>query len=71
MKKLLKFLLWAFGAAWVLQIIAGVPTLFLNPAYAGKLLLRPLMIEVISGLPLMLTAFILSLREKNPIVKER
>ena len=54
-----------------INAFAGVPTLFLNPAYADKLLLGPLMIGVISGLPLMLTAFILSLREKNTIVKER
>ena len=44
-----------------INAFAGVPTLLLNPAYADKLLLGPLMIGVISGLPLMLTAFILSL----------
>ena len=54
-----------------INAFAGVPTLFLNPAYADKLLLGPLMIGVISGLPLVLTAFILSIREKNTIVKER
>ena len=54
-----------------INAFAGVPTLFLNPAYADKLLLGPLMIGVISGLPLMLTAFIISIREKNTIVKER
>ena len=54
-----------------INAFAGVPTLFLNPAYADKLLLGPLIIGVISGLPLMLTAFILSIREKNTIVKER
>lgn len=54
-----------------INAFAGVPTLFLNPAYADKLLLGPLIIGVISGLPLMLTALILSLREKNTIVKER
>ena len=52
-------------------LYAGIPTLFLNPAYADKLLVEPLMIGVISGLPLMLTAFILSQREKNTIMKER
>ena len=54
-----------------INAFAGVPTLFLNPACADKLLLGPLMIGVISGLPLMLTAFILSLREKNTVVKAR
>ena len=54
-----------------INAFAGVPTLFLNPAYADRLLLGPLMIGVISGLPLMLTAFILSLREKNTVVKAR
>ena len=48
-----------------INAFAGVPTLFLNPAYADKLLLGPLMIGVISGLPLMLTAFIISIREKK------
>ena len=52
-----------------INAFAGVPTLFLNPAYADKLLLGPLMIGVISGLPLMLTAFIISIREKNTIMK--
>ena len=54
-----------------INAFAGVPTLFLNPAYADKLLLGPLMIGVISGLLLMLTAFILSTQEKNSIMKER
>ena len=68
---------WLIGGAvwgvwhWPIMLLAGVPTLFLNPAYADRLLLGPLMIGVISGLPLMLTAFILSLREKNTVVKER
>ena len=53
-----------------INAFAGIPTLFLNPAYADKLLVGPLMIGVISGLPLMLTAFILSLRDKNMIMKE-
>ena len=53
-----------------INAFAGIPTLFLNPAYADKLLVGPLMIGVISGLPLMLTAFILSMRDKNTIMKE-
>ena len=56
---------------WPIMLLAGVPTLFLNPDYADKLLLGPLMIGVISGLPLMLTAFIISIREKNTIMKVR
>lgn len=39
-----------------INAFAGVPTLFLNPAYADQLLLGPLMIGVIGGLPLLLTA---------------
>ena len=54
-----------------INAFAGVPALFLNPAYADKLLLGPLMIGVISGLPLMLTALILSIQEKNSIMKAR
>ena len=75
---LLDFLYGKTSCIWVpalchgaINAFAGVPTLFLNPAYADKLLLGPLMIGVISGLPLVLTAFILSIREKNTIVKER
>ena len=75
---LLDFLYGKTSCIWVpalchgaINAFAGIPTLFLNPAYADKLLLGPLMIGVISGLPLMLTAFILSIREKNTIVKER
>ncbi len=54
-----------------INAFAGVPMLFLNPAYTDKLLLGPLMIGVISGLSLMLTACILSMREKNTIMKTR
>ena len=75
---LLDFLYGKTSCIWVpalchgaINAFAGVPTLFLNPAYADKLLLGPLMIGVISGLPLVLTAFIFSIREKNTIVKER
>lgn len=39
-----------------IKAFAGVPILFMNPAYAGKLLLGPLMIGVIGGLPLILVA---------------
>ena len=75
---LLDFLYGKTSCIWVpalchgaINAFAGVPTLFLNPAYADKLLLGPLIIGVISGLPLVLTAFIFSIREKNTIVKER
>ena len=39
-----------------INAFAGVPILFMNPAYADKLLLGPLMIGVIGGLPLILVA---------------
>lgn len=39
-----------------INAFAGVPTLFLHPAYADRLLLGPLMIGLIGGLPLILTA---------------
>ena len=78
MGSLFDFLYGKTSCIWVpalchgaINAFAGVPTLFLNPAYADKLLLGPLIIGVISGLPLVLTAFILSIREKNTIVKER
>lgn len=54
------------GCIWVpalchgaINAFAGVPTLFLNPAYANQLLLGPLMIGVVGGLPLILTAAVL------------
>ena len=75
---LLDFLYGKTSCIWVpalchgaINAFAGVPTLFLNPAYADKLLLGPLMIGVISGLPLVLTALILSIQQKNSIMKER
>ena len=39
-----------------INAFAGVPILFLKPAYADKLLLGPLMVGLIGGLPLILTA---------------
>lgn len=39
-----------------INAFAGIPVLFLNPAYADKLLLGPLMVGIISGFPLILVA---------------
>lgn len=39
-----------------INAFAGVPTLFLNPVYADYLLLGPLMVGLIAGLPLMAVA---------------
>lgn len=39
-----------------INAFAGIPILFLNPAYADRLLLGPLMVGIISGLPLVLVA---------------
>lgn len=51
------------GSVWApalchgaINAFAGIPTLFLNPAYADRLLLGPLMIGVIGGLPLIALA---------------
>ena len=51
------------GSIWVsalghgaINAFAGVPTIFLNPAYANRLLLGPLMIGVVGGLPMLLLA---------------
>lgn len=45
-----------------INAFAGLPALFLNPAYSNRLLVGPLMIGIIGGLPLILTAIIISLR---------
>ncbi len=44
---------------------ANLPTLMLNPLYADKLLLGPLMIGLISGIPLLITAVWICLRNKK------
>lgn len=49
-----------------INAFAGVPALFLNPAYSDQLLVGPLMIGVIGGLPLILSAIIISIKSLNP-----
>ena len=51
------------GCIWVpalchgaINAFAGVPTLVLNPAYGNQLLLGPLMIGLVGGLPVILLA---------------
>ena len=51
------------GCIWVpalchgaINAFAGIPTLFLNPAYGNWLLLGPLMIGLVGGLPMILLA---------------
>ena len=39
-----------------INAFAGVPTIFLNPAYGNRLLLGPLMIGLVGGLPMLLLA---------------
>ena len=48
-----------------INAFAGVPTLFLNPAYADRLLLGPLMVGIISGLPLIFVAVTISIRSNK------
>lgn len=45
-----------------INAFAGVPTLVLNPAYANGLLLGPLMVGLIGGLPMILLAAVLCAR---------
>lgn len=53
---------------WPIMLLAGYEY---GTSYFGMPVTGPLMIGVISGLPLMLTAFIISIREKNTIMKVR
>ena len=46
-----------------INAFAGVPTLLLNPAYADRLLLGPLMIGLIGGLPMILLAVMFCCRD--------
>lgn len=48
-----------------INAFAGVPILFMNPAYVDKLLLGPLMIGVIGGLPFILSAAFICKLEKD------
>lgn len=45
-----------------INAFAGIPILFLNPAYADRLLLGPLMVGIISGLPLIIVAVAICIR---------
>lgn len=75
MGTLLDWLYERSGSVWypalchgAINAFAGIPTLFLAPAYSNWLLLGPLMIGLIGGLPLIVTAAFLLLRrpdEKN------
>ena len=60
---LLDFLYEKTGCIWIpalchgaINAFAGIPTIFLNPAYADQLLLGPLMVGLIGGLPMILLA---------------
>ena len=66
---LLDFLYGKTMSIWVpalchgaINAFAGIPILFLNPAYADRLLLGPLMVGIISGLPLILVAIAICAR---------
>ena len=48
-----------------INAFAGVPVLFLNAAYADRLLLGPLMVGIISGLPLILAAVAICVASKK------
>ena len=73
---LLDWLYEGSGSVWypalchgAINAFAGIPTLFLAPAYSNWLLLGPLMIGLIGGLPMIVTAAFLLLRKpdgKNP-----
>ena len=46
-----------------INAFAGVPMMFLKPAYMDRLLLGPLMVGLIGGLPLILTAAVICVRK--------
>ena len=69
---LLDWLYEGSGSVWypalchgAINAFAGVPTLFLAPAYSNWLLLGPLMIGLIGGLPMIVTAAFLLLRKPD------
>ena len=71
---LLDFLYGKTASIWVpalchgaINAFAGVPILFLKPAYADQLLLGPLMVGLIGGLPLIMTAVIICIYEKRKV----
>ena len=72
MGTLLDWLYERSGSVWypalchgAINAFAGVPTLFLAPAYSNWLLLGPLMIGLIGGLPMIVTAAFLLLRKPD------
>lgn len=48
-----------------INAFAGVPTLFLNPAYADRLLTGPLMIGCVGGMPLIIAAASIAVKTKT------
>ena len=54
-----------------INAFAGIPILFLNPAYTDRLLLGPLMVGIISGLPLILVAVAICVRSYKDHNKAR
>lgn len=44
---------------------AGMPAMFLNPAYSDQLLIGPLIIGIIGGFPLILTSIIISIKSND------
>ena len=73
----LDFLYEKTGSVWVpalchgaINAFAGVPTLVLNPAYSNQLLLGPLMVGLVGGLPMILLGSWLCSRGSTPAVKE-
>ena len=73
----LDFLYEKTGSVWVpalchgaINAFAGVPTLVLNPAYSDQLLLGPLMVGLVGGLPIILLGFWLCSRGSAPALKE-
>lgn len=71
------FLDWLYersGCIWLpslghgaINAFVGIPTLFLNPDFSDRLLLGPLMIGIIGGLPLILTAVFLCVKREKHI----
>ena len=60
------------GIIWVpalchgaINAFAGVPTVFLNPAYGDWLLLGPLMVGLVGGLPMILLATRICIRDRE------
>lgn len=50
-----------------INAFAGVPTIFLNPAYGDQLLLGPLMVGLVGGLPMILLAAWICIRDRKKL----